>query len=104
MEAEYEPFSGVVLTDTFQLSEEGNPMDEVVFPRNNARADRQKDLDIGGGWLDGNAASGIRDTLARESISLACQSRLRPLGRPLSTRMGRTTGGHAPWLQRGQID
>ena len=141
-EAEYEPFGGIVLTDTFQLSEEGNPMDEVIFPRNNARADRQKGLDIrvivgnppysagqrsqnddnqnvsyptldasiantyaarsaaglkkslydsyvrairwasnrlagspnggiigyvtNGGWLDGNAAAGIRDTLARE--------------------------------------
>ena len=140
--AEYEPFGGIVLTDTFQLSEAGDPMDEVFFPRNNARADRQKGLDIrvllgnppysagqksqnddnqnmsyptldasirstyaershstlkkslydsyvrairwasnrladspaggvigfvtNGGWLDGNAAAGIRDTLTRE--------------------------------------
>ena len=140
--AEYEPFDGIVLTDTFQLSEAGDPMDEVFFPRNNARAERQRDLDIrvilsnppysagqksqnddnanlryptldisiantyaarssaslknslydsyvrairwasnrlahsrrggiigyvtNGGWLDGNAASGLRDTLARE--------------------------------------
>jgi predicted helicase len=42
----YEPFEGIVLTDTFQLSEESDPMDEVFFPRNNARADRQKALDI----------------------------------------------------------
>ena len=40
--AEYEPFGGIVLTDTFQLSEAGDPMDEVFFPRNNARAERQK--------------------------------------------------------------
>ena len=141
-EAEYEPFDGIVLTDTFQLSEAGDPMDEVFFPRNNARAERQRDLDIrvilsnppysigqrsqnddnqnmpyptldasirstyaarsnsinknslydsyirairwasnrladspaggvigyvtNGGWLDGNAAAGIRDTLTRE--------------------------------------
>ena len=140
--AEYEPFDGIVLTDTFQLSEAGDPMDEVFFPRNNARAERQRDLDIrvilanppysvgqrsqnddnqnlsyptldasieatyisrssasltkslydsyvrairwasnrlahsprggvigyvtNGGWLDGNAASGLRDTLTRE--------------------------------------
>ena len=140
--AEYEPFDGIVLTDTFQLSEEDDPMDEVFFPRNNARAERQRDLDIrvilsnppysvgqrsqnddnqnlgyptldasieatyirrssasltkslydsyvrairwasnrlahsprggvigyvtNGGWLDGNAASGLRDTLTRE--------------------------------------
>ena len=140
--ADYEPFDGIVLTDTFQLSEAGDPMDEVFFPRNNARAERQRDLDIrvilsnppyssgqrsqnddnqnvsyptldvsirstyaarsdstnknslydsyirairwatnrlanapaggvigyvtNGGWLDGNAAAGIRDTLTRE--------------------------------------
>ena len=42
----YEPFEGMVLTDTFQLAEEGDPMDEVLFPQNNERADRQKQLDI----------------------------------------------------------
>ncbi len=42
----YEPFEGIVLTDTFQLSEEGDPMDAVFFPSNNARADHQKALDI----------------------------------------------------------
>ena len=42
----YEPFEGIVLTDTFQLSEEGDPMDAVFFPSNNARADHQKGLDI----------------------------------------------------------
>ncbi|MCY4392190.1 MAG: damage-inducible protein, partial [Chloroflexi bacterium] len=45
-EEAYKPFGGIVLTDTFQLSEEGDPMDEVFFPRNNARAERQRDLDI----------------------------------------------------------
>ena len=44
--AEYRPFDGIVLTDTFQMSEEGDRMDAVFFPRNNDRADRQKDLDI----------------------------------------------------------
>ena len=43
---DYEPFGGIVLTDTFQLSEADDPMDEVFFPRNNARAERQRDLDI----------------------------------------------------------
>jgi predicted helicase len=41
----YRTFDGIVLTDTFQLSE-GRPADSVYFPRNNARADRQKGLDI----------------------------------------------------------
>ena len=45
-DAAYEPFGGIVLTDTFQLSEANDPMDELVFPRNNARAERQRDLDI----------------------------------------------------------
>ncbi len=45
-EAAYEPFGGIVLADTFQMSEEDDPMDTVFFPRNNDRADRQKELDI----------------------------------------------------------
>ena len=44
--AKYAPFEGIVLTDTFQSAEEGDPMDAVLFPRNNARIERQKALDI----------------------------------------------------------
>ena len=43
---EYRPFNGIVLTDTFQSYEEDDPMDEVLFPRNNERIERQKGLDI----------------------------------------------------------
>ena len=43
---EYQPFDGMVLTDTFQSSEAGDPMDEALFPRNNERIERQKALDI----------------------------------------------------------
>jgi len=42
----YEPFTGIVLTDTFQMAEEDDSMDTIFFPRNNERADRQKALDI----------------------------------------------------------
>ncbi|MCT1430931.1 DEAD/DEAH box helicase family protein [Brachybacterium muris] len=42
----YEPFDGIVLTDTFQLTENGDLVDEVVFPTNNTRAEAQKGLDI----------------------------------------------------------
>jgi predicted helicase len=42
----YEPFTGIVLTDTFQMTEEDDSMDTIFFPRNNERADRQKALDI----------------------------------------------------------
>lgn len=42
----YEPFTGIVLTDTFQMMEEDDSMDTYFFPRNNERADRQKALDL----------------------------------------------------------
>lgn len=43
---EYRPFEGIVLADTFQISEDGDPMDEVFFPQNNARVVHQKETDI----------------------------------------------------------
>ena len=42
----YEPFDGIVLTDTFELSESNKPMDSALFPHNNRRIERQKGLDI----------------------------------------------------------
>ncbi len=43
---EYVPFDGIVLTDTFQVTEAGDAMDELVFPQNNARVAHQLSLDI----------------------------------------------------------
>ena len=43
---EYQPFEGIVLTDTFQTSEAINRRDTTFFPRNNARIERQLVLDI----------------------------------------------------------
>lgn len=37
----YEPFSGMVLADTFQISEAEDSMDAIMFPYNNARIERQ---------------------------------------------------------------
>ena len=37
----YEPFAGIVLTDTFQITEDGDSMDAVMFPQNNERIERQ---------------------------------------------------------------
>ncbi|EON12879.1 type III restriction enzyme, res subunit [Pandoraea sp. SD6-2] len=37
----YEPFNGMVLTDTFQMMEENDLVDRVVLPENNAKAERQ---------------------------------------------------------------
>ncbi len=47
VDAGYEPFPGIVLTDTFQLGEAGDGSGQWdVFPVNNERATRQKGLDI----------------------------------------------------------
>ena len=42
----YEPFSGIVLTDTFQMSEDGDTLDERMFISNNDRVVEQNSLDI----------------------------------------------------------
>jgi len=38
---EYLPFEGMVLADTFQMTEEGDLVDKMVLPENNAKAERQ---------------------------------------------------------------
>jgi predicted helicase len=38
----YSPFEGIVLTDTFQMFEDDDKMDELVFPQNNQRVLKQK--------------------------------------------------------------
>ncbi len=43
---EYQPFEGIVLTDTFQASEASDRADTTFFPRNNARIEKQLSLDI----------------------------------------------------------
>ncbi|ABM10457.1 MULTISPECIES: DEAD/DEAH box helicase [Paenarthrobacter] len=45
-EAGYVPFDGIVLTDTFQMTEDDDTLDNVIFPQNNERAAHQKALDI----------------------------------------------------------
>lgn len=42
----YEPFGGIVLTDTFQMTEDGDTLDEKVFTSNNDRVKAQNALDI----------------------------------------------------------
>jgi predicted helicase len=42
----YTPFDGIVLADTFQMTETDDVLDTSVFPTNNERATRQLDLDI----------------------------------------------------------
>lgn len=38
---DYEPFPGIVMADTFQISENGDELDLEVFPTNNARIEAQ---------------------------------------------------------------
>ena len=45
-QAEYQPFEGLVLTDTFQSYEDGDEDDLGVFPVNNERINRQRQLPI----------------------------------------------------------
>ncbi len=40
------PFDGVILTDTFQLDEDGAKLDSWILPENNQRAERERALDI----------------------------------------------------------
>ncbi|MGO3089956.1 MAG: DEAD/DEAH box helicase [Galactobacter sp.] len=42
----YESFNGIVLTDTFQMTEDGDTLDEAVFTNNNERVVEQNALDI----------------------------------------------------------
>ena len=44
--ADYEPFPGLILTDTFQSWEDDDRPDLKVFPENNERLERLKSLDI----------------------------------------------------------
>lgn len=42
----YRPFDGIVLTDTFQMTEDGDALDEKMFTNNNDRVVTQNSLDI----------------------------------------------------------
>lgn len=42
----YEPFDGIVLTDTFQMTEDGDVLDTAVFTSNSDRVTEQNALDI----------------------------------------------------------
>jgi predicted helicase len=44
--SEYQPFEGIVLTDTFQMTEGKGTLSEIMFPENNQRVVRQNLNDI----------------------------------------------------------
>lgn len=43
---EYTPFEGIVLTDTFETTEQEDTLDDIFFGDNNARVKKQKELPI----------------------------------------------------------
>jgi len=43
---DYEPFNGIVLTDTFQMFEGKGTLNELMFPENNQRVKKQRNNDI----------------------------------------------------------
>jgi predicted helicase len=43
---EYQPFEGIVLTDSFQMTEDKGTVKEFIFPENNQRVVRQSQTDI----------------------------------------------------------
>lgn len=45
-DAKYQPFDGIVLTDTFQMTEDGDALDNAVFTNNSDRVIEQNKLDI----------------------------------------------------------
>ncbi|MDN5543841.1 MAG: DEAD/DEAH box helicase [Rhodococcus sp. (in: high G+C Gram-positive bacteria)] len=45
-DATYVPFEGIVLADTFQITENGDSLDAVMFPQNNDRIIRQNSIPI----------------------------------------------------------
>jgi predicted helicase len=87
-DGKYEPFEGLVLTDTFQMFESKDKMDDLVFLDNNEKVTKQKRTDIrvvignppySKGQSDANQANpnmkypdldeSIRDTYVRHSKS-----------------------------------
>ena len=46
IDGDYLPFDGIVLTDTFQMFEGEGTLDNLMFPENNERVNRQKQNDI----------------------------------------------------------
>ena len=46
MKQGYQPFEGIVLTDTFQMSENTSTLAEKLFPENNQRSERQRKKEI----------------------------------------------------------
>ncbi|SDC93549.1 DEAD/DEAH box helicase [Rhodococcus tukisamuensis] len=62
--AEYAPFEGIVLADTFQITEDGDSLDGVMFPQNNDRIVRQNTIPIN--IIIGNPPYSVGQTSAND--------------------------------------
>ncbi|WP_445168250.1 DEAD/DEAH box helicase [Mycolicibacterium sp. Dal123E01] len=60
----YEPFNGIVLADTFQVSEAGDTMDAIMFPQNNDRIVAQLQTPIS--LIIGNPPYSVGQTAAND--------------------------------------
>src|SRR5699024_11197812 len=60
----YEPFEGIVLADTFQITEDGDTLDELIFPQNNERILRQLNTPIN--VIVGNPPYSVGQTSAND--------------------------------------
>ncbi|TLP92222.1 hypothetical protein FEF26_15045 [Nesterenkonia salmonea] len=87
-EAPYVPFEGIVLGDTFQMTEEHNTFDLEMFTSNNSRAKRQLDTDIR--VIIGNPPYSAGQTNANDNNANASYPSLD--GRIRDTYAAQTTG------------
>ncbi|WP_156520372.1 type ISP restriction/modification enzyme, partial [Rhodococcus sp. EPR-157] len=63
-EGKYVPFEGIVLADTFQITEDGDSMDAIMFPQNNSRIEKQLAMPIN--VIVGNPPYSVGQTSAND--------------------------------------
>jgi predicted helicase len=96
---DYQPFPGVVLADTFQISEESDTLDMDVFAANNARITRQLDSPIN--VIIGNPPYSVGQTSANDLNANTKYPNLD--ARIESTYAKRSTGGRKAQLYDSYI-
>lgn len=95
----YEPFPGIVLADTFQISEHDDNLDLEVFAANNDRIQAQLDTDIS--VIIGNPPYSVGQTSANDLNANAKYPTLD--GRIESTYAAKSTGGRKAQLYDSYI-
>ncbi|MBY6678338.1 DEAD/DEAH box helicase [Rhodococcus sp. BP-332] len=64
VEGQYVPFEGIILADTFQITEDGDTMDAIMFPQNNSRIEKQLAMPIN--VIVGNPPYSVGQTSAND--------------------------------------